>query len=103
MGLFAEPRCQKVGSAFFVLLDPFFGEAAVADFRKNLAHFLAGLLGNDPWARGVVSLFSGVADRIAHVAETAAIDQVDDQLQFVQAFKVCDLWLLPFIPTPLEP
>src|SRR5260370_5448481 len=63
MGLFAEPRCQKVGAALFVFLDPFFGEAAVADFRKNFAHFLAGLLSNDPWARGVVPLFGGVADR----------------------------------------
>src|ERR1700674_4165151 len=80
VGLRAMPRWQKVGTAFFVFLNPFFGEAAVADFGENLAHFLAGLLGDDPWARGVVSLFGSVADRIAHVAEATTIDQVDNQL-----------------------
>src|SRR5467141_4554415 len=77
VGLLAVPRCQKIGAALFVFLDPFLGETAIADFRENFAHFLARLLGNDSWARGVISLFGGVADRIAHVAKTAAINQVD--------------------------
>src|ERR1700740_3071327 len=52
VGLLPFPRCQKVGATSFVFIDPFFGEAAVADLGKNLAHFLAGLLRDDSWARG---------------------------------------------------
>src|ERR1700737_3200116 len=47
MGLLAVPGGQKIGAALFVFFDPFFGEAAVADFRENFAHFFAGLLGDD--------------------------------------------------------
>src|SRR4029077_8187641 len=64
MSLLAVPRRQKIRAALFVFLNPFFGEAAIADFGENLAHFLAGLLGDDPWARRVVPLFGSVADRI---------------------------------------
>src|SRR6266849_2739299 len=38
MRLLAVPGCQKVGAALFVFFDPFLGEAAVADFRKDFAH-----------------------------------------------------------------
>ena len=39
-------------------------------------------------------MFGCVADGVAHVAEAAAIDQVDDELQFVQAFEVGDFGLI---------
>ena len=72
--------CQKIGAAFFVLVDPFLRKAAVANFSKQLFHFLAGLLRNDAWAGGVIAVLGGVADGIAHVAQAAAVDEVDDQL-----------------------
>ena len=36
----------------------------------------------------VLAVFSVVRDRVVHVGDAAFIDQIDDQLQFVQAFEV---------------
>ena len=34
---------QEIGAALLVFFDPFLGEAAIADFSENLAHFFASL------------------------------------------------------------
>ena len=39
-------------------------------------------------------MLGGVADRIAHVTEPAAIDKVDDQFQLVHALEIGDLGLI---------
>jgi hypothetical protein len=59
-------------------------------FRQDLFHFGAGLVVDDARAAGVIAVFGGVGDREAHVAEAAFIDEIDDQLQLVQAFEVGD-------------
>src|SRR5712672_1690143 len=82
------PGGQEIWAALLIFLDPFFREAAVADFGENLTHLLASLGRNNSRARGVVALLGGIADRIAHVAEATAINEIDDQLQLVHAFKV---------------
>jgi hypothetical protein len=38
--------------------------------------------------------FGGIADGVTHVAEAAAIDQIDDKFQFVETFEVGDLGLV---------
>ena len=43
---------------------------------------------------GVVALLGGIADGVAHVAQAAAVDQVNDELEFVHAFEVGDLGLV---------
>ena len=45
---------------------------------------------DDARAAGVVAILGGVGDGVAHVAQAALIDQVDDELQFVQALEVGD-------------
>ena len=70
--------------------DPLLGEFAGLDFGQDLLHFLAGLGVDDARAAGVIAVFGGVGNREAHVAEAAFIDQVDDQLELVQAFEVGD-------------
>ena len=55
---------------------------------------LPGLLGDDARAGGVVAALGRVADRVAHVVQAAAVHQVDDQLQLVQALEVRDLGLI---------
>ena len=35
-----------------------------------------------------------VADRVAHVVQATLVDEVDNQLEFVQALEVCDLGLI---------
>ena len=43
-----------------------------------------------------------VADRVAHVVQAALVDQVDDQLQFVQALEVGDFRLVARLDERLE-
>ncbi len=61
---------------------------------SSFSHFRARLGADDAWAGGVVAVLGGVADRVAHVVQAAAIHQVDDQLQLVQALEVGDLGLV---------
>ena len=92
--LFGFASGEEIGAALVVFLDPFFGEAAVLDFGEKLLHGFAGFLGDDARAGGVVAVFGGVADGIAHVAEAAAIDQIDDEFEFVEALEVGDFGLV---------
>src|SRR6266403_5667746 len=92
--LLAMASGEEVGAALFVFFDPGLGETTVADFRENLAHFLARLFGDDARSSGVVALLGSVADGIAHVTETATVDQINDELEFVEAFEIGDLGLV---------
>ena len=58
--------------------------------RRSSICFIAcaGFRGDDLRPARVVAVLGGVADRVAHVVEPALIDQVDDQLQLVQALEV---------------
>ena len=47
-------------------------------------------------------MFGGVADGIAHVAEAAAINQINDQLQLVHAFEISDFGLIAGIDQRFE-
>jgi len=69
---------EEIRAALFVFLNPFLGEAAVANFGQDFAHFLASLLGDDARAGGIVTLLGGVADGVAHVTEAAAVNQIHD-------------------------
>ena len=95
------PRVER-RTAVLVLLDPRLGEAAVLDLGEDLLHLLARLLVHDADAGDVVAVLGGVADRVAHVVEAAAIHQVDDQLQLVQALEVGDLGLVAGLDERLE-
>ena len=48
-------------------------------------------------------MLGGVADRVAHVVQAAAVHQVDDELQLVQALEVGDLRLIAGLDQRLEP
>ena len=50
----------------------------------------------------VVAVLGGVADRVAHVVEAAAVHEIDDQLQLVQALEVGDLRLIAGLDQRLE-
>ena len=62
----------------------------------------ARLGGDDARAAGVVAVLGGVAHRVAHVVEAAAVHQVDDQLELVQALEVGDLGLVAGLDQRLE-
>src|SRR5438105_257062 len=50
-----------------------------------------------------VAVLRDVRDRVAHVLEAALVDQVDDQLQLVEALVVGDLGLVARLDERLEP
>jgi hypothetical protein len=82
---------QEVLAAGLVLFDPLLGEFAGLDLGEDLLHFGARLLVDDARAARVVAVLGGVRNREAHVGEAAFLNQVDDQLQLVQALEVGDL------------
>src|SRR6267378_3552293 len=63
--LFRFAARQEIRAALFVLLDPGFGEAAVADAGKKFLHFFARLLRNDALPGVIIALLGSVADGIA--------------------------------------
>ena len=82
--------------------DPLAGERPVLDLAEHLAHLGANVLVDDAVAAREVSVLGRVGDRPAHVREAALPDQVDDQLQLVQALVVRDLGLVARLDERLE-
>src|SRR5229473_7541256 len=100
--LLALTRRQEVRAALFVLFDPGFCETAVADLREDLAHLFSRLFGDDARSGGIITLLGGIADGVTHVAEAAAVNQVDDELELVEAFEIGDLGLVACLRECLE-
>src|SRR5215218_7460378 len=94
---------EEVGEAGIGLGQPLLGEGAVLDLRQDLAHALANALVDDPGAAQVVAPLGRVGDRVAHPGQAALVDQVDDQLELVQALEVRDLRLVAGPHQRLEP
>ncbi len=55
---------------------------------QDALHLGLGLVGDDARAGDVFAPLGGVGDRVVHVGDAAFIDQVDDQLHFVQALEI---------------
>src|SRR5712664_297467 len=100
--LLALTRGEEVGAALFIFFDPGFRKAAVADLRKDLAHFFSRLLGDDARSSGIITLFGSITDGVAHVAEATTVNQVDDQLELMEAFEVGNLGLIACFRERLE-
>src|ERR1035441_1798476 len=81
---------EEIVAAGFVLRDPLLGEFAGLDLAEDLFHFGAGLSVDDARAAGVVAVLGGVADAVTHVAEAAFLDEVDDELELVEALEIGD-------------
>src|SRR4051794_124068 len=85
------PVLVEDGLATVHLRDPLVRERAVLDRGEHLAHVLAHVLVDDLRADRVRAVLGGVGDRVVHPLDTAFPDQVDDELQLVQALPVRDL------------
>src|ERR671910_888609 len=96
------PKRVQVALAGLHLRDPLTRERAVLDLREHLAHLPTHVLVDDAVAAGEVAVLGGVGDRPAHVREAALPDQIDDQLQLVQALVVGDFRLVPRLDERLE-
>jgi hypothetical protein len=86
----------------FVLRDPALRVLPAPHIVEQLLHRAARVVGDDLRAAGVVAVLGGVADRVAHVVQPALVDQVDDQLQLVEALEVRDLGLVAGFDERLE-
>src|SRR5262245_21649829 len=85
---------EEARLAGLVLGDPLLREGARLDVGEELLHGGARLGADHLLAGDVVAPLGGVGDRVAHVAEAAAVHEVDDQLQLVQALEVRHLRLV---------
>ena len=93
---------MKLGRPGPVLFDPAAGVGPAADVGEDLLHRRAGLLGDDLPAAVVIAVLGGVAHRVPHVVEAAAVHQVHDELQLVEAFEIGDLRLVARFDERLE-
>ncbi len=85
----------EVGPTLVIFFDPFFGKGAILNLGQQLTHGLLGLLGHDARPSMVIAELGRIAHRVAHVVETALVEEIDDQLELVHALKVRDLGLIP--------
>ena len=74
--------------ACFVFQDEALRVFTSLNIFQALAHRIFGVFSHNAWARHVFAVFCIVRNRVIHVSDTAFIDQINDQLQFMQAFKV---------------
>src|SRR6266699_2293932 len=81
----------EVGTALPTFLDPFTGEGAALDIGQDLLHPGADGGRDEGRAAGVIAVFRGVRDRVAHELHATAVHQVHDQLELVQALEIGEL------------
>ena len=96
------PQLFEVVLAGVHLRDPLARERPVLDLGEHLAHLAAHVVVDDAVPAREVAVLGRVGDRPAHVREAALPDQVDDQLQLVQALVVGDLGLVARLDERLE-
>ena len=92
----------EAGLARVHLRDPLLRERARADVLEQLAHPLPDVLVDHARAAGEVAELGRVGDGVAHAGEATLPDQVDDELELVQALVVRDLGLVAGVDERLE-
>ena len=97
------PKSEELREPGVGLGDPLLGERAVLDLGEDCAHLLARALVDHARTAHVVAVLGRVGDRVAHPRQAALVDQVDDQLQLVQALEVGDLGLVAGLDERVEP
>src|SRR5438045_4177713 len=84
----------EVREAVLGLSDPLLRELAALDLVQDAAHLRAGLLVDDARSARVVAVLRGVGDGVPHPAHPALVEEVDDELELVEALEVGDLGLV---------
>ena len=85
-----------------VLGHPLGGEFAGLDLAEDLAHRLAGVVGDDSLAARVIAVLGSVGDRVTHPAQTTLEEQVDDELELVEHLEVRGLFAIAGIYQGLD-
>ena len=92
----------EVRAARLVFRNPLLRELAGLDVGQHLLHRLPRGVADNLLAASQVAILGGVRDRVAHAVQSTFVDQVDDQLHFVQALEVGDLRRVPGFDQSLE-
>ena len=103
-GLLLAARAQlgELRAARLVVGEELLRERAAADLLEDPAHPLAHAVVDDADAAREVAVLGDVGDGVAHVLVAALVEQVDDQLQLVQALVVRDLRLVAGLDERVE-
>src|SRR5690606_37834566 len=75
-------------AASLPFLHPVRGELAGLDVLQDALHFSLGFCSDDTRASDVFAPLGSVRDRVVHVGDAAFVDQIHDQLHFMQALEV---------------
>ena len=100
--LFGTPHFHEPLTAGLVFLDPVLGHFAALDAAQQLLHCFPCFGVHDQRPGDVVAPLRRVADRIPHVIKPTLIDEVNDQLHLVHAFKICGLGLIARLDQRVE-
>src|ERR1700734_3462856 len=68
--------------------NPLARELALLDFAEDLLHLPLGRLVHDARTAGEISILGRLADEAMHLGDAALMQQVDDELELVQAFII---------------
>ena len=85
----------EAGLVDLVFQHPVTGEFARLNVMQNALHFRLGFVGDDARAGDIFAIFRRVGDLVVHVGDAAFIDQINDQLHFVQAFEIGHFRCIP--------
>src|SRR3954470_2835372 len=84
----------EVREAVLGLSDPLLRELPALDLVEDAAHLRSGLLVHHARPARVVAVLRRVGDRVPHPAHAALVEEVDDELELVEALEVRDLRLV---------
>src|SRR5665213_646782 len=93
---------EETVASGFIFRNPLFRKFTRLNLGQNALHLGAGLIVDDARSACVIAVLGGIRNREAHVIEAALVDQIDNQLQFMQTFKIGDLGSIPGIDQRLE-
>ncbi len=85
-----------------ILVHPLLGKRARLDVAQNLLHGGACVIRNDLGAAHVVAPLGGVAHAVAHVGKAALVDEVHNQLEFVQTLEIGNFGLVARLDQRIE-
>src|SRR5713101_410447 len=94
MTLLSLAQGGEILAPSLVLVDPFARKRAGLNVGKNLLHRSASFVTHNFRSTGQVAILSCVRDRVAHPVQAALVNEIDNQLHFMNALKVRDLRLI---------
>src|SRR5271169_1668501 len=81
-------QLRILAAAALVLGDPLTRKFTLLNLGENLAHFLLGRLVHHARSARQIAVLCGLADEAMHLRDAALMQEIDDQLELMQAFVI---------------